>query len=221
MKTLLCRFLIPGLMVFSISPIAGASDWIIVPGKRVGPITCNTSEQDLIRQFGVKNVKQATIVVDNEGGTEPGTILFPEVPSKIAYVRWKNPDERDTPLSVSIINKGTRWKTDKGITIGTSLKRLNRLNQRPFLMAGFGFDGSGCIIHCNGGRLTEMGEKPQEGKTREEKVLGLSLEPDEKMLSTPEYERVIGDKTFSSDNPAMIKLNPRVYQMICIFSSGK
>ena len=92
-------------------------------------------------------------------------------------------------------------------------------------MAGFDFDYSGTIIHSNGGRLTELGTQSEEGQARKrERTLILRLNPDNKLAATPDYNSVTGDKIFSSDNPAMVKLNPCVYELIGLFlhdSSGE
>ena len=79
--------------------IASADDWIIVPEKRLGPITRETNEQDLIKLFGAKNVKQTTIDIA-EGETQQGTIIFPDDPSKTALIFWLDTNKRKIPTGI-------------------------------------------------------------------------------------------------------------------------
>lgn len=204
----LCGFL---LYTF---PRAGAGDLIIVPGKRAGPITRDASEQKLIRILGMENAKPSEIDV-GEGFTEPGTVLFPNDPTKTAFVLWQDTAIRKLPATIWIRNRETLWRTDKGITIGTSLKTLQELNGKPLTLAGFAWDYEGTILDCNGGHLKELGM--QASKELEGRTLILRLAPDSDLQGTPEYESVCGDGSFSSDNAAMKKLNPRVYEMIVQF----
>jgi hypothetical protein len=193
---------------------ANAQNWQIVPGKSVGPITRSTSEKELIKIFGAGNVKRAAIDV-GEGETQPGTILFPNDPRKKAFVLWRDATTRQQPESVTIRSKNTLWKTDRGVTIGTPLKTIEELNGRAFVMAGFAWDYSGTVLHANGGRMVELGTAA--GEEIKDRTLLLRLEPATSLQKTPEYNAVLGDANYFSDNPAMRKLNPRVYEMIVDF----
>lgn len=51
------------------------SDWLIVPGERVGPITATTSEAMLETIFGAGNVESVDVYL-GEGFTEPGAAVF-------------------------------------------------------------------------------------------------------------------------------------------------
>ncbi len=53
-------------------PAAPENDWVIVPGKRVGPITAKTIHADLVRVFGAKNVVDEEVVA-GDAGAEAGT----------------------------------------------------------------------------------------------------------------------------------------------------
>lgn len=206
------------MVIFAATLEATAQNWQIVPGQSVGPISRSTSERELIKIFGSTNVRQAAIDV-GEGETQPGTIIFPNDPRKRASILWRDATTRQEPESISISSKNTLWKTDKGITIGTPLTTIEELNGRPFVMTGFGWDYSGTVVHSNGGRMTELGTAS--GEEIKDRTLLLRLEPATALLKTAEYNTVLGDGTFLSDNPAMRKLNPRVYIIIVEFASGK
>ena len=193
---------------------AHAQNWQIVPGKSVGPITRSTSEKELVKIFGARNVKRTAIDV-GEGETQPGTILFPNDPRRKVFILWRDATTRLQPESISIRGKNTLWKTDRGVTLGTPLRTIEQLNGRPFVMTGFGWDYSGTVMHANGGRMVELGTAA--GEEIKDRTLLLRLEPATALLKTPEYNAVLGDVNYFSDNPAMKKLDPRVYEMIVEF----
>lgn len=193
---------------------ANAQNWQIVPGKSVGPISRSTSEKELVKIFGARNVKRTAIDV-GEGETQPGTILFPNDPRRKVSILWRDATTRQQPESISIRGKNTLWKTDRGVTIGTPLRMIEELNGRAFVMTGFGWDYSGTVMHANGGRMVELGTAA--GEEIKDRTLLLRLEPATALLKTPEYSAVLGDVNYFSDNPAMKKLNPRVYEIIVAF----
>jgi hypothetical protein len=191
-----------------------AQNWTIVPGQSVGPITGNSSEADLIKGFGRQNVKRVQVDV-GEGETVPGTVIFPNDPRKRAYVLWRDTSARRQPESVRINSRNTLWKTNRGITIGTSLKTIEQLNGGAFVLTGFAWDYSGTVLHSNGGRLSELGV--EKGEEIEGRTLLLRLEPTSAGQRTAEYNAVLGDEKFLSDIAPMQKLDPRVYEIIVVF----
>jgi hypothetical protein len=82
-------------------------------------------------------------------------------------------------------------------------------------MTGFGWDYSGTVLHSNGGRMVELGTGA--GEEIKDRTLILRLEPAMALQKTPDYKAVLGDVNYFSDNPAMRKLNPRVYEIIVEF----
>jgi hypothetical protein len=195
---------------------ASASNWIIDANRSVGPIVKESSENGLTKMLGSDNVRHSEIYI-GEGMTEPGTVLFPNDSTKTVDILWRDKDQRTSPVSIIIRNEGTVWKTKEGITIGTSLKVIERLNGRPFELAGFGWDYSGTIVHGNGGRIREFGvDRGTLGI--QGRSLIVRLLPKHRSDVSPEYEkqygRVMGDKSFWSSDPAMQLLDPQVYQII-------
>jgi len=181
------------------------NDWIIQPGVRVGPITSTTTEKDLAEMFGSSNVVRSQVYV-GEGQSLPGTTVYPNYREKTLYILWESPGTRSNPLQISIKGQKSLWKTSEGITLGTALKVIEKINGGPFTLAGFGWDYSGGIYDSNGGKLKEL-----------ENNLRLRVAPNSDLQSTPEYISVIGDHNFLSDNPAMQKINPSVYSMQVTF----
>jgi hypothetical protein len=130
-----------------------ANDWICIPGRRVGPITAVTTEKQLIGLFGNKNVVTQEFHVD-EGYFEVSTIVFQDTPNQI-QILWKDKAQNifKKPERVIIDKKGTKWKTQNGITIGTTLKELVRINGAFITFAGFGWDYGGVILDWHKGKL--------------------------------------------------------------------
>jgi hypothetical protein len=192
--------------------------WQIVPGERVGRITRDTSEEQIIQIFGADNVRRDNIYL-GEGETSPGTVIFPNDLTKKLEILWKDAAERKNPAEARIKGRSSQWKTQTGLSLGSTLRQIEKLNGKPFILAGFAWDYQGTIIDCNQGRFKELGcvdPKRPSRKIQGRKII-LRLIPDEKTSALPEYRAVQGDRYFSSGHPAMQKLNPRVHEKIILF----
>ena len=165
-----------------------------------------------MRIYGDKNVVSHDVGI-GEGETEPGTELFPADPLRRLDILWKDPVEKRGPKSVRISGAKSLWQTAHSISLGTTLKRLEQLNKRPFRLAGFGFDYSGTVLSWSGGALeNELG---QEANRAGRVILRLNCSPHQSQQ--PEYQSLQGDRLFSSGHPALQKLNPTVYEVIWLF----
>jgi len=197
-------------LLLSASPQDAAKDkWFIDPGGKTGAITRSTTEADLIKLYGAKNVKRGDMDL-GEGFTEPATFLFQDDPlSKIA-ISWKDKEKQAYPARIQIDGQKSGWNTYGRVTLGTSLKELEKLNGGSFELFGFEWDYSGTVASWEMGKLEEIFR--QKGK------VVLRLSPTKNALGqTPEYESVLGEGPFPSTNPAMQKLNPCVYRIIWLF----
>lgn len=174
-------------------------DWTCVPGKRVGPITAKTTYDDLVATFGEPNVGDANIPI-GDGKVEPGTVIFPDSPDKRLFIQWEIPKKKPH----AVIIEGARWKTTKGIGIGTPLSHIIEVNNAPISFAGFGWDYAGYVMSWRGGSLEEdhvLGED-----------LSLFLAPKQPYIPS-DFEALQGDREFSSDTPEAGKLNLYVKAM--------
>ena len=170
-----------------------------------GPITRQSDEAELRRIFGDANVKQERIQI-GEGETLPGTVLFPADSTRQLMILWSDTVGRRVPSRLILRGDSSRWSLKPGITLGTTLERLEQLNGRPFTLAGFGWDYSGVVLDWRGGDLATS--------VRNAKVY---LSPPPSKYSTPAYSRVLGDKDYASDLPALRELRPAVYQIFYDF----
>jgi hypothetical protein len=193
-----------GTIVSSPPPSAPAdSAWLIRPGG-AGPITAQTSEADLRRRFGA-GVDEARIQL-GEGETAPGTVLYREDSLRRAEILWRDTTGRRHPARVILRGERSRWQVGPGISLGTSLEDLERLNGRPFSLAGFGWDYAGGVIDWKGGALDSA-------------LAGvrLYLDPGPSQYESVPYSQVVGDREYLSSLPAMQQLNPRVAQIFIDF----
>ncbi|MHC4756510.1 MAG: SecDF P1 head subdomain-containing protein, partial [Planctomycetota bacterium] len=187
----------------------------IVSGVRVGEITRETTEADLRRIYGTENVENANIPI-GEGDYEPGTVLFPKDPTKKVEILWEDIEKRSQPKTVLIKGVKSEWQIFNGITLGTKLNELQRINGKPFVLTGFGWDYEGTVISWEKGNLKDqLGDL---GLPDNRKVILRLVESNASIVSAKEYQSVLGDKPFSSSHPVMRKLNPGIYQIVAFFS---
>ncbi|HEY8559562.1 MAG TPA: hypothetical protein VIL74_04100 [Pyrinomonadaceae bacterium] len=177
----------------------------IIPGVRVGAITARTGEADLRKIYGSKNVRSGEVGL-GEGETVPGTILYPDDPRKRLEIAWKNEKTRKSPEFVQFSGDRSLWEIAPGIGLGTSLKSLEQINGKGFVLLGFEWDYSGTVVSWNGGALSRRFGK-------DSRLVTLRLSPQAYADKTLEKDlnAVAGDGEFSSGNKSMQRINPRVY----------
>src|SRR5207302_3737363 len=116
---------------------------------------------------------------------------------------WK---DQPGPASLRVRGARSQWAIAPGISLGTSLAEIERVNGGPFALTGFAWDYSGTIVGWQGGRLEHL-------RTGVPHVF-IRLQPTDP--STPstqaDYDGVMGERYFSSSIGPMQRLNPRVYE---------
>jgi hypothetical protein len=176
-----------------------------VPGGSTGPWTVETSEADLRQRYGASSVSAARIQI-GEGETMPGTVLYPGDSLRRVEVIWQDSVNRRHPARLILRGNRSQWQVNRGISLGTSLQDLERLNGRPFTLAGFGWDYAGVVTDWKGGALDSSlaGVK-------------LYLDPGPAQTESAPYSQVLGDRDYSSALPAMQQLAPWVAQIFVDF----
>lgn len=184
-------------------------DWLIVPGARVGPIDKGASEAGLRRYFGGRNVLTAEVEL-GEGERVWGTVVFADGPEKKLEIVWKDMAARTSPARVTITGERSDWHTEEGLTLGTSLAEVERLNGGPVTITGFGWDYSGTVTNAAGGKLGFLGG---------EGGLFIRLNPSAASADANKaaFESLLGDGETRSDVPAMRALQPSIYAIQVIF----
>jgi hypothetical protein len=190
-------------------PVALAHDstpgqWQIT-ANHFGPFGQASSEAELRKSYGPGLIDSSRVEL-GEGETAPGTVLFPGDSVRRLEILWGDTLLRQAPARLILRGSRSQWRVGPGISLGTSLKDLERLNGRPFSLAGFGWDYAGVIIDWKAGALDSSltGVK-------------LYLDPGSAQYQSATYSQVLGDRDYSSDLAAMQQLNPRVYQIFVDF----
>ena len=153
------------------------------------------------KTFGADHVKREKMYV-GDGQEWNGIAVFPDQPEKRVEVFWFEEDPSRVQM-IQISGEKSQWKTTQGVTLGTTLQELQKLNGKPFKILGLGWDFGGGVTDWNGGALQ-----------------GLTLRCDDTavQLSDKENESIMGDQEVLSDLPAMQKANPKVSKITVTFS---
>jgi len=203
------------IMFCATAALAQQNDWLIVPGKRLGPITSNTTRADLVRLFGEANVRDQP--VDSGEGPEPATVVFPKRPSTALAVFWQN-NQMDRVMLCHQHEAGPcKWHTADKVSLGTSLRQLEILNSRPFQIEGWGSDVSGNITSWQGGKLA--GSFGEGENRRVVLTVGWQEPPDG---PTPQQRRLEDELDQQKRGPlssdlAVRQLRPTVTRMMLLF----
>ena len=182
------------------------NDTFIIPGKRIGLITAETSRADLVEFYGETNLKD-DVVLRGEGTISfPVTKVNPTTPGALT-IFWT--DESRNKIS-HISGIGRQWKMlDGGTGVGTSMSGLREI-LGEFELNGFAWDNGG-FVYLQGTNLSKYKDK-----------LGLRLSPDENAFTKNQklLNAVSGDSKFSSTNPNFKPLDVRVSEMVVTFDKN-
>jgi hypothetical protein len=165
----------------------------------------HTTEAELIARFGSQNVTNAPVFGMDDGPTE-GTVLFADRPDARVEILWWDAAAKRQPASVFVRSPVSRWGTPSGILVGSDLRTLERVNRRPFRVAGFSTERQGAVISWAGGAL----ERPASDSC----IIHIHLQP--RYDGTDDHtlvRQVRFGREFSSGHPALQALNPRVVLM--------
>ncbi|HIK41714.1 hypothetical protein [Thermoleptolyngbya sp. M55_K2018_002] len=177
---------------------AATLDTTIVPGERFGPVTKNTTRQDLAAQFGEANLEDKEIGM-GEGETELGTVVNLG-PERSFTIIWGNPERTE---AAAVMNPGPAWQTPEGIGVGTSFAELQQ-TLGPFKFYGFDWDYGGTVL-LEGTELRDY-----YGLL----VMRLHMDDAARTQSASDYQALIGDELFESSNPHAQKLNLTVGELL-------
>jgi len=158
-----------------------------------GALSAATTEHWLRQRFGDANVRVAD-VPGGEGETARGIVLFPDDPTRRAYLYFQDADNLRGLSLFRVVDEGSRWRLGDDIGIGTPLSKLVAMNGKPLTFSGFDWDYGGAIGDWNGGRL-----QPADADARRPLI---RLRHGEAAQGT--YP--MGDAMFSSDDPRYPRL---------------
>ncbi len=124
-------------------------DNTIVLGKRVGLIKPGMSSIDIERAYGKQNLKLQKIP-SAEGEEIDGANLFANTDRELEIV-W-DPDNAKKKVVFDIRIIGKAWKFENGLKSGMTVEEVEKINGKPFKIAGFSWDYGG-YANFEGGKL--------------------------------------------------------------------
>jgi hypothetical protein len=164
------------LLAFSFVPVLGfaqaakkapENDWLIVPGKRMGPIVATTSRARLRTLLPGATLKDETVTEGEGEEEEKVQLTHIRGGGADATIYWAD-DKRTRVGRIILTNKDARWRTESGIRVGMPIAELQAANGKPFSYSGFGWEFGGMVQDWQGGKLQEL---------EEDKALGITLAP--------------------------------------------
>ena len=103
---------------------APASDaFLILPGDYAE----STTVADLEARFGKGNVRKET-------SPEPRLVLFPDDPTRRAYVTFHDDEKFEQLAGILVTDAGSRWRGKHGVQIGMTIAKVQALNRKPFIL---------------------------------------------------------------------------------------
>jgi hypothetical protein len=166
-----------------------------------GAFAKNSIHLKLAQVFGVQNITFTE--VDGPQNTKlPATVLYPKDPKRHLEVLWNNQVAR-ADTSLVVINGQSTWTGPKGLRLGLPIAALEKLNGKPFQLAGFDQDNAGTALDWQGGAL----EKVPGGCK-----VGLRLAPDAK--ASDEARNAAAGKTLMSNDAIVRAVNPKVAEIL-------
>ena len=166
-----------------------------------GSFAKNSSHIRLAQVFGLHNVT-FTEVDGPDNSKLMASVLYPKDPKRHLEVLWSNDASRSNTRLI-VINGQSTWTGPKGLHLGLPIAALEKLNGKPFQLAGFDQDNAGQALDWQGGAL----EKVPGGCK-----IGLRLAADEK--ASAEAKSAAAGKTLMSSDATVRAVNPKVGEII-------
>ena len=176
------------------------SDFVLSPCSGNSILNSKTSENELVKIVGKKNVERVERWYAEGPERVIGSVLFKDTPQSF-FIKWKDTVNFKNPEWIEIHGDKSVWEIDNGIKIGTELKELVRLNGKHFSFSGFDWDYGGYTIFEKG--------------SLESDCYSIQLYYDYKDLFENEWNQIVGDKIVSTKNPVLNKI--KVYVDLITF----
>ncbi|MBV8752989.1 MAG: hypothetical protein JO328_09030 [Hyphomicrobiales bacterium] len=119
-----------------------------------GAFAKNSSHIRLAQFFGPQNLAY-TEVNGAQNSKLQASVLFPKDPKRHLEVMWTNESSR-AGTSVIAINGQSTWTGPKGLHLGMPIATVEKLNGKPFQLAGFDQDNAGAALDWQGGALEKI-----------------------------------------------------------------
>lgn len=120
-----------------------------------GPFSKAATHASLVKHFGAKNVAWET-VDGPEGSTYQVTAIYPKEPKRRLEVVWRDETGRKEPLGIDVKSEKTEWAGPGLVTMKMPIAEVERLNGKPFMLAGFQWDMWGWVLDWKDGNLPKL-----------------------------------------------------------------
>lgn len=141
--------------------------------------------------------------VDGPDGTKlNASVLYPADPKRRLEVLW-NLEASRSDLQLIAINGQSTWVAPRGLKLGLTLAALEKINGRPFKLAGFGGEDAGLVASWEDGALAKL---PGGCK------VGVRFGPDPR-ASADARSAASGKELLSSD-PLLRAASPKVEEIL-------
>jgi hypothetical protein len=165
----------------------------------------DSSHVKLAEFFQAKNIDYGP--VEGAGGSAlNATILFPKDPKRRLEVLWQN-DATRSDTSMVVITGQSQWKGPKGLHLGLALAALEKLNGKPFRLAGFDQPNGARALDWMGGALADLPGGCQ---------VGIKLDADRKAAAN--LLAAAAGKALMSSDPAVHAVKPTVSEIVFGYS---
>ncbi len=124
-------------------------DWECIPFVKFGPFKKDFSENDILKIVGTEHLSRLELPL-NEENIQYSSILFGGTNDEL-IIDWYATAPYMKIESIRAQHDGTHWKTAEGITVGTPLEVLEKINQKSFPFYGLEWEHSGLVSEWNGG----------------------------------------------------------------------
>jgi hypothetical protein len=163
-----------------------------------GPFARDSSHAKLVTTFGAKNVTFKE-VDGAEGSKEKATVVFDDDPTKRVVVFWHDAKNRAKPSMINV-SAPSLWIGPGGVGNGMKLTDVEKLNGKPFKLAGFDWDGGGFV------RELEPKLRTPGGGCN----LTIRFEPGIANPLPARYAEITGDKLIVSNNKLLRRTRAQV-----------
>src|SRR5262249_62030773 len=85
----------------------------------------------------------------------PASVLYPKDAKRHLEVLWSNETSRSGTRLI-VINGQSTWTGPKGLHLGLPIAAVEKLNGKPFQLAGFDQDNAGSVLDWQSGALEKV-----------------------------------------------------------------
>jgi hypothetical protein len=166
-----------------------------------GAFAKNSSHLKLAQAYGPMNLTFAE--VDGPQNTKlMASVLYPSDPKRHLEVLWNNEAAR-ADTSLIVITGQSTWTGPKGLHLGLPIAALEKLNGKPFQLAGFDQDNAGAALDWQGGALEKI---PGGCK------VSVRMVPDPK--ATEDTRKAAAGKTLMSNDAVVRAVQPKLAEIL-------